>query len=1168
MLRLFSKPREDNGEETIAPHLLEWFISRDNNFLGKYWLWNINWEVIKTLETTHFQSKKWEIIQSILQKYPCFWQLRWKSSDSLQLWDIPSDRYKRNFWQWFRQLYLIPRKENEKIKLERKIKSDFNAYVNESEELISNLLNTALRYYMWPERNESLFLMAAWYKNKLETNPSFYQRWHFELLDIFEAHQKEGVCFWCIPEDVVEKIMEIISMQYIINILIYEIGNYINYWRWIYPTAQIENIHSCVDIVLQEIWTLKEQIQNTEIIQKMLFLWNNIPQKRVETYENSKLFEMLSSWIIEIYFDGKSYWHPVSDDAWLFIHQLVYSGWDFLMDVENSKSLLIYLAEVESSRRSEILNFTQKKMSRWISIEGLLGLIVCEIESFPFIQDVTSEEIETITKAFIRIKEDGELYKIACLDALRDWNKDEIFYIISLHTQEIIDICSKKYKKEDIFGVKSLLEAMSEDIVYLPEEHPSYIWISLLISDTPRIWLTLKEVKSAQENLYKSEDTGKYIELHRELFRSGKRLDTIFKFFPSIYNFSGKKFEIYQDTLQRFLGLNSWLQERVASFFWEYEYEDGFNGIINLLTEFCSFMTDNNLWGETDLQEYFQMFLSEQTLSEESTENQKEDDTTNDIPPFSINESLQEIFWEHYGNAIITIWFQDILRHRIISIGWELDEYMLQLFAVFLTEYKSELHDIFRENENILIERLWLFARVYSFLKTLQIRELRNPEKLFEFIILNATQKSDIDFMIHTLDESIDIQEHYEEIRKCIMRYLKHKDRNILLSYINGEDTKEDNDISIVYEEVTKKDKKAKKYKSNGSSRKGKNLTQGKRCAHFNDAYSRELHYRLIEASFSLQKFKQLIDEEVVENPNKLWKEIYAYIVYRSYEIGIELGDVRKKALLWKMNCWSWNLSLLAIRRLLLVTEWADTYSQTHISNILIICRNQLKSISYTYNTRDITIILSRLQYLSSHETAFSIINTLLHNIQIENFCFSQREIWNILKALYPYKESEYIWRVVKLLFKNLSNYPNISDINAVNLMQVFSLYHKNIPATLRTRFEKARKNLDEGPNKLEKRVYAIIRRFYPHARIWEYIDGFECDIVIPEKYVIIEVDGQEYHEGKASKKDAFRDEYLKNGRRKPRKWYTTFRLNTWSADINEDLLKILQDISQIKVED
>lgn len=1168
MLKIFSAQPIDNKEEAIAPHLLEWFTRRDTNFLEKYWLWNINWEVIKTLETSHFQSRKWEIIQSILQKYPCFWQLKWKSSDSLQLWDLPNDTYRRNFWQWFRQLYPIPRKENEKKKLERKIKSDFNAYVNEIEELISNLLNTALRYYMWPERNKSLFLMAAWYKNKLDTNPSFYQRWHFELLDIFEAHQKEGKCFWCIPEDMVGKIMEIISMQYIINILIYEIGNYIYHWKWIYSTAQIENIHSCVDMVLQEIWILKEQIQNTEIIQKMLSLWNRIPQKRVESYEASKLFEMLSSWIIEIYFDEKSYWHPVSDDAWLFIHQLVYSGWEFLMDVESSKSLLVYLSELESSRRPDILSFSQEKVSKWMSIEGLLGIIVCEIESFLFIEDMTSEEIETITKAFIRIKDDGELYKIANLDVFRDWSKDEILYIIGFAKQELIDICSGKYKKEDIFGVKNLLEGISEDIVYLPKKHPSYIWISLLVSDTPRLWLTLREVKSAQENLYKSEDAWKYIELHRELSNSEECLDTIIKFFPNIYNFSGKNFEIYQDALQRFLKLNSWLQEQIASFFWEYEYEDGFNGIINLLTEFCSFMTENDLWGETDLQEYFQMFLSEQTLSEESTQEQEEDDTTNNIPPLSINESLQEIFWEHYGNAIIAIWFQDILRQRIISIGWELDEYMLQLFAVFLTEYKSKLHDIFRENENVLIERFWLFARVYSFLKTLQIRELRNPEKLFEFIILNVTQKSDIDFMIHTLDESINIQEHYEEIRKCIMRYLKHKDRNILLTYINGEDTKEDNDISIVYEEVTKKEKKRKKRKYNGSSTKGKNLTQGKRCAHFNDSYSWELYSRLIEASYSLQKFKQLIDEEVLENPNKLWKEIYAYILYRSYEIGIELGDERKNALLSKINSWSWNLSLLAIRRLLLVVEWADTYSQAHISNILIICRNQLKSTSYTYNTRDITIILSRLQYLSEYDAAFSIISSLLHNIQIEDFCFSQREIWNILKALYPYREHECVSWVVKLLFKNLSNYSNISDINAVNLMQVFSLYHKNIPATLRSRFEKARKNLDEGPNKLEKRVYAIVRRFYPHARIWEYIDGFECDIVIPEKYVILEVDGQEYHEGKARKKDAFRDEYLKNGRRKPRKWYTTFRLNTWSADITGDLIKILQDISQIKMED
>jgi len=133
-----------------------------------------------------------------------------------------------------------------------------------------------------------------------------------------------------------------------------------------------------------------------------------------------------------------------------------------------------------------------------------------------------------------------------------------------------------------------------------------------------------------------------------------------------------------------------------------------------------------------------------------------------------------------------------------------------------------------------------------------------------------------------------------------------------------------------------------------------------------------------------------------------------------------------------------------------------------------------------------------------------------------------------------------------------------------MGMIKQYNLHNIEIPRWLREKYETEKTWLDDNAwSRTELDLYNLVKEYYPNARNWVYIDGFECDVVVEgDRPMIISYDWYEFHRWKTRRKDKQRSQYFRNRARV--NWKQSFDyypIKSSKNDLERWLLWVLNNI-------
>jgi len=207
---------------------------------------------------------------------------------------------------------------------------------------------------------------------------------------------------------------------------------------------------------------------------------------------------------------------------------------------------------------------------------------------------------------------------------------------------------------------------------------------------------------------------------------------------------------------------------------------------------------------------------------------------------------------------------------------------------------------------------------------------------------------------------------------------------------------------------------------------------------------------------------------------------------------------------------------------------------EVELEDIKLVEINSLISQSYSANDfRNITQLFFainwRLNYMRNNpELSKSIIHHCIDEVSKYDIVAKSKLLYSMLWL----EEIQIFSDTISEIFHSIEqdDISNFTDIDFIALKQIYSFYNRNIPESfdIQYHFAVLEESKEDTRGFIEKQMYKEVLEYLPSAQFNVYIDGFECDIYIPEYKLNIECDGK-FHVWNTIYKNSRRDKYLKD---------------------------------------
>ena len=964
----------------------------------------------------------------------------------------------------------------------------------------ADLLKTWVGWHMWK--------YSLWEWNT-------YERGAIDFLDIFFIWEQDWVLFDQFPLEIFEEIFELIIFQYLLMQEIYafhqtdgsdiEKGTELSYW---------------LEYLIQQIGKLPApETYLLHIINTVFDVRLGIRQYHV--YKSSKIHDLIETWHTESH--GKEV-----KISWIQADRLakiVFKGKGFIFQ-SNQKTispLVAYILHKEDLTDDDIewIAFLMDHTDIHEENEAyVLILSILSMYGFACFASLTKEDIVMLGSKCIEYTEKNTTPQAKYdLSFLSEVDYEVFQTVLSLPEKEIAYISQNPEKLDDYIQIPQILQSLEDDLFFLPKEHSEFVPLTQLLEYIHPRQHSSRELKDTIKKHYALNGCYRIILAVQNAVWSWENeklhhmIETLF------FYISDCSIEMQENIISEFAKLGEYYRERyLIAIRNQSRDEDKFHieKICWKLEIFANFAYDQDPdWSDIDLiYELFQLEYANITFQEDQNIWEEEK---------GIEERILECYGEEFWERLLDSFSCEASLEIIVSIGEKLEEYMRQIFVVFL-----ELQEL---DADILSKKWYILESVIIFLRRHGIRSLNKAERFFELCweIEDIWEVEELYtfFPEHQRQESV-----YKSFLDIVMKYLKHRDISILENYHNNEDENEEETPQA--EEAVKKSPKKK-------------------------ASPASTKYRIVE-SVSVEP-----DSKTELNKVRAWKnqqevvtwfiwllrseEHYQALVYitalerfRRYAIKADgrytpfLGETEMKQFETKLlKRISQEISAGDISNMLSSFQYIDPelLSPSFLWSIVKILRNN----ETDFSAQQLCNMLYSFLHMNPENIPDSCMTYLLQKIEKVSFS-SPEDIAKALYGLHPHRNSHNgeMQRILEILFTSLEQAAKIDhdeivdDTGFITIKRVYSLYKRPIPQNYQDAYlwlvwshNFYHKNFSSS---IERKVFLVAKKYFPDAIHGAYIDGFECDIFIPSLRMNIEVDGP-HHVWIQILKDKKRDDYI-----------------------------------------
>jgi len=857
-----------------------------------------------------------------------------------------------------------------------------------------------------------------------------------------------------------------------------------------------------------EVWIMRwEMIKN--------IFWDSISKSKFRSFTESALYRKITES------------ENISSEVRVFIAKIAMTHSDIFLHEEDIVygKFFQYISTITlKSRQDSLIKFLSqiKTEDIWWDID-LCILILLNLEDIPYTHKLQSDDIEFIKNYFCNIHSDWSIERIKVnwkilAGVLKEIDYDtfclmraasehpEWWNLVSCLISEqkefpqagknIVIIWEFQQRMKCIPPYFSLLHAQAEEIIDLKNE--SYrLESNDLLSKIASIEESndFKEIYTTHKAFFEYFDQDKWTILREKI--------------SHIHNSLWKC--TINERLNFITSLSSIDYDDVILFLDACENQDiSTCGIINLesqeLFDFIQYLKNHNIFD--DIPTALELFL----------EDKEKTGVNNEIIHLDSNSQLRELFWKSLGDQITSIWFQDTVIQEILNSWESLDAWDRQTLWIFLTKHKKNLQTLHNNDFERFLRKIFQIWRVLHWLKSMWIHTMKKPENLYSHIFFTKNTQIRIQQLIEIFDENdddIDVQNNYDLYVWEIIKYIRDWDNDVLLQQ-----------LWIAVENMGTEE----------NTPESENFTNNKGVINSRHAIKNTHIFDEIKTALGSNR-SELVDlyrSLLWDNSPIYDREIYAILIANWHNLEWE-NDTRllDKSISLLLSS-QWQISIDSIWNLL-KSICVDSFSSNQTQSILTTITDIISKHIYTFSQRSFSLLIYKITFLPKFSQADKLLEQLFENSNMDNISFTYSDlIYKSLYWLYDYRELDFIKPVIKKLFKQVITMLPDTKKWVLWFVQLYNLYWRWIPEKLDVEYRKIIWS-KQKKNRREEELYRMLQSSFSNVLQWQYIDGFEMDVVVPKEQnwlsttLNFESDGSRYHTWFYALKNRRRDLYLAN---------------------------------------
>ena len=731
-------------------------------------------EVCRLIDMQHWNFREiiWSIHNSILVRLP---KLVWVESVS-SFSHLPNVNWDEYLWKvllWLskllqqarltwseKQLECLTRKNSQSKSMD--IESIYNRYNNSVAETLHQIVKI-IRLFSDLDETWKVQILCNHAEKKRKM-----KKWivfDISLLEIvFVVYEREGKrLLWENCWKYIDDMIRHVILVHLFNLHLFRV------WGW------ERNLST------QDIWVVAALCADADSIIKKLdtniVLWMllykkfRVPKKVTERYIQSDLIDIL--WWDIVYRDKK--WDKIELPQWTqtWIHELLWSWWWFLCDLDSSCPLIWALLWVSTNLQEE-----KKQRLRWLSNyihfrrwtpENILSIIVCEVEEYKFLSRAKREDLDLLWEVCINYQH-PEYSAVCDISFMRDLEHPDVMYLLWLWRDTIISISKWESSTEELLEMRDLHYEVNWALRIFPRSlawHKNLENFAINIKDTD---IDIANQKIWWEHLKRLDNLGVILDIHATIsqWRDEQELEETL---TTIWGIVWWDSSLYIRTCSTLVKLSSDALVRLSMYFptplWVHILK-----VIDEIEDFIEFLDYNPDFQWEDTETIIEIYESQK----QRWDTVIQDNINPNVHENSLEDELIEIFGEEYVLKLYNLWLSKELLVAILDIWEIMPVYFRQIFIDFLIKNSERIP----WQWDHLTRKLLSTERLFIFFESFWIHTLENPEKLFEFLILWSVDISHIDTLYHAF-ENYDLEwENYWDFVSSIMRFLKNPHKNSL----------------------------------------------------------------------------------------------------------------------------------------------------------------------------------------------------------------------------------------------------------------------------------------------------------------------------------------------------------------------------------------------------